>query len=364
MARLTKASKPKLSLTDKRRRHADPPALWLAVATGSVVFHVLLAVLILPLQAQRAGEGAELDPVAIDFVEVDPVAEAPEAPVAIAPNSTQSDVTAQQPEPQSAPPAQSIEAFPSLPPEPEPTLEPSPAPPQPPPEPPQAPVEEVPAPESPTPESPAPAQSEQPVDSPPENLDSSETGSDQVADADNATADPSPADGSASAEGGDTNPDSSSTSSSGLPGVTVDANASPTGLMVRPVVSQRSDRPFDLPTQLATIKPGRDRLPDPNSFGCPVEPGMEATLTPQEQYAQYLAEANAFLGTSVNVNVTVEADGRVSEAQIGAGSGNNAYDQLAVCLVENWLEFNPALREGAPWASDNQQVTIIISSIQ
>jgi TonB family protein len=60
----------------------------------------------------------------------------------------------------------------------------------------------------------------------------------------------------------------------------------------------------------------------------------------------------------------VEADGRVSEAQIGAGSGNNAYDQLAVCLVENWLEFNPALREGAPWASDNQQVTIIISSIQ
>lgn len=363
MARLTKASKPKLPLTDKRRRHADPPALWLAVATGSVVFHVLLAALISPLQAQRVGEGAELDPVAIDFVEIDPVAE---APVAIATDSTQSNAPAQQPEPQSAPPAQSIEAFPSLPPEPEPTLEPSPALPQPPfqppPEPPQSPVEEAPAPESPAPAQ--PEQSEQPADSPPENLDSSETGSDQVADADNATADPASADGSASAEGGDANPDSSSTGSSGLPGVAVDANASPTGLMVSPVVSRRPDRPFDLPTQLATVKPGRDRLPDPNSFGCPVEPGMEAILTPQEQYAQYLAEANAFLGTSVNVNVTVEADGRVSEAQIGAGSGNNAYDQLAVCLVENWLEFNPASREGAPWASDNQQVTIIISSIQ
>jgi TonB family protein len=101
------------------------------------------------------------------------------------------------------------------------------------------------------------------------------------------------------------------------------------------------------------------------AIACLTQTILAARLSQEwRQYAQYLAEANAFWGTSVNVNVTVEADGRVSEAQIGAGSGNNAYDQLAVCLVENWLEFNPALREGAPWASDNQQVTIIISSIQ
>ncbi|NJO51698.1 MAG: energy transducer TonB [Leptolyngbyaceae cyanobacterium RM2_2_4] len=295
--------------------------------------------------------GAASDyPVAIDLVELDPTAE---APVAIASNSTQSDATTQQLESQPSPSTQPIEAFPSPPPEPEPTLEPPELPLEPPIEPP---VEEPPAP------APPPTESEQSTDSSTENPDSGEPDSDSGAGTGGETT--APADEPASAGGeGNTNPDAS-TSDSGLPTVPVDANVNSTGWVVNPVVSQRPDRLFDIPTQLATVKPGRDRLPDPTSFGCPVEPGGTAQ-TAQEQYAQYLAEADAYLGTPVDVNVRVEANGSVSDAQIGnTASESYAYNQLALCLVTNWLEFNPALQEGVPWASDNQQVTITISSIQ
>jgi len=358
MARLTKATKPKLPFTDTRRRHADPPVLWLAVATGSVVFHLLLAVIILPLQAQRAGEALQLDPVAIDLVEVDPSVDlSGEAPVAIAPNATQSGVVAQQPELQPSPPDQSIEAFPSPPPEPEPA-------PEPPPEPLVEPPIEPPVEEPSAPVPPSPTESEQPTDSSTENPETIPPDAGQVTGADDATTAPAPADDSVVAGGGNADP-TSPTGDSGLPGVTVDSNVNPTSLAISPIISQRPDRPFDVPTQLATVKPGRDRLPDPASFGCPVEPGMEAQMTEQEQYAQYLAEAAPFLNTPVNINVTVEANGQVSEASVGSeASDSYAYNQLAVCLVTNWLEFNPALRDGVPWASDNQQVTIIISSIQ
>ncbi|NJN57808.1 MAG: energy transducer TonB [Leptolyngbyaceae cyanobacterium SL_5_9] len=348
MARLTQAPKPKLPTTDKRRRHTDPPALWLMVATGSVVFHLLLVIIILPLQARRAGEQPQIAPVAIDLVELDPTAE---VPVAIAPNSTQSDTATQQLEFQPSPSIQPIEAFPPPPPE----LEPTPEPPEPPPEPP---VEEPPTPV------PPPTESERSTDSSTEETDSGETDSTPGTSTGGGTTAPAPADESASAGGeGNTNPDSS-TSDSGLPTVSVDANVQSTGWVISPVVSPRPDRPFDIPTQLATVKSGRDRLPDPTSFGCPIEPGGTAQ-TAEEQYAQYLAEADAYLGTPVNVNVTVESNGFVSDAQIGnTASDSHAYNQLALCLVTNWLEFNPALREGVPWASDNQQVTITISSVQ
>jgi outer membrane biosynthesis protein TonB len=349
MARSTKATKPKLPITDKTRRHADPPNLWLTVATGSVVFHLLLAVIILPLQARRVGEESQLNPVAIDLVELDPA----ETPVAIAHSTTQSDAIEL---PQAPPPAQSIEAFPSPPPEPEhipapsaePSAEPIPAPPI------EEPLDRQP---------PVPSESEQPPDSLPE-LDSGETDADadQGSDADAATADPASADDSSGA-GEQADPDSSSTGDPGLPGVIVDSTVNPTGWATSAVVSQRPDRPFDLPTQLATVKPGFERLPEPTHFGCPITSGTEPGRTEQEQYAQYLAEAAPYLDTPVSVNITVEADGQVSDAYIGGTtSGNNAHEQLAVCLVTNWLEFNPALREGEPWASDNQQVTITISS--
>lgn len=325
------------------------------VATGSVVFHLLLLTIILPLQARRAGEQPQIAPVAIDLVELDPTAE---APVAIAPNSTQSDTTAQQLESQPSPSIQSIEAFPSPPPELEPTPE-SPEPPEPLLEPPlEPPVEEPSAPV------PPPTESEQSTDSSTEEPDSGETDSAPGTSTGGGTTAPAPTDEPVSAGGeGNTNPDSS-TSDSGLSTVSVDANVRSTGWVISPVVSRRPDRPFDIPTQLATVKSGRDRLPDPTSFGCPVEPGGTAQTT-QEQYAQYLAEADAYLGTPVDVNVIVEANGSVSDAQIGnTASDSYAYNQLALCLVTNWLEFNPALREGVPWASDNQQVTITISSIQ
>jgi TonB family protein len=339
--------------------------LWLAVATGSVLFHLLLAVVILPLQVRRAGEEPQLDPVEIDLVEIDPAAT---NPVAIAPEP-QPNAIAQQPQsqPQPSSPAQAIEAFPTPPPpEPEPIPEPSP---ELIPEPSAEPISEPPveprveAPADPVPS--PPAESEQPADSTsPENLGSSESDPDPSTDADNAAPDPGSVDDSAGAGGGNINP-TSPTGDPGLPGVTVDSNANPTGWVTSAIVSERLDRPFDVPTQIATLKPGRDRLPDPTNFGCPIEPGMETTLTQQEQYAQYLAEANPYLGTPVDVHVTVEANGQVSDAQVGnTSSGSNAYDQLAVCLVKNWLEFNPALRDGVPWASDNQQVTITISSIQ
>jgi TonB family protein len=355
MARLTQAPKPKLPTTDKRRRHTDPPALWLMVASGSVAFHLLLVIIILPLQARRAGEQPQIAPVAIDLVELDPTAE---VPVAIAPNSTQSDTAAQQLEIQPSPSTQSIEAFPSPPPE----LEPTPEPPEPPPEPPVEPPIEPPVEEPPAP-APPPTEPEQSTDSSTEEPDSGETDSAPGTSTGGGTTAPAPTDEPTSAGGeGNTNPDS--TSDSGLPTVPVDANVHSTGWVINPVVSQRPDRPFDIPTQLATVKSGRDRLPDPTSFGCPIEPGGTAQ-TAQEQYAQYLTEADAYLGTPVDVNVTVEANGSVSDAQIGnTASDSYAYNQLALCLVTNWLEFNPALREGVPWASDNQQVTITISSIQ
>ncbi|MBD1867716.1 TonB family protein [Cyanobacteria bacterium FACHB-471] len=372
MARLTKAPKPKLLITDKRRRHTDPPNLWLAVATGSVLFHLLLAVVILPLQGRRAGEEPQLDPVAVDLVEIDPAAT---NPVAIAPNAPQSNAIAQQPEPQPSSTTPPIEAFSAPPPDPQPISEPSPEPipepsPEPTPELSPEPIPEQPAePQVEASPDPVPSPStepEQPADStPPENLGSTEADPVPDTDPDNATTDPAPVDDSAVAEGGGNANSTPPTGDPGLPGVTVNSNANPTGWVTSAIVSQRPDRPFDVPTQIATVSPGRDRLPDPTSFGCQVEPGMETALTPQEQYAQYLAEANPYLGTPVEVHVTVEANGQVSAAQVGnTSSGSYAYDQLAVCLVQNWLEFNPALRDGEPWASDNQQVTITISSIQ
>lgn len=358
MARLTKATKPKLPFTDTRRRHTDPPVLWLAVATGSVVFHLLLAVIILPLQARRAGEALQLDPVAIDWVEIDPsVDPSVETPVAIAPASPSSDSTVAQP-PESSPPP--VETFPTPPPEPipQPTPEPIPEPiPEPSPETELEPSVEEPIP---APIPPSPAEPPQPADesSPTDNLspDVTTADSEDSNPGDGSTESTSPDDGSSPAPaGGDT----------GLPSVAVDANPNAVGWQTSAIVSPRPDRPFDVPTELAMVRPGRDRLPDPASFGCPVEPGMEAQMTEQEQYAQYLAEATPFLNTPVNINVTVEANGQVSEASVGSeASDSYAYNQLAVCLVTNWLEFDPAVRDGVPWASDNQQVTIIISSIQ
>jgi len=57
---------------------------------------------------------------------------------------------------------------------------------------------------------------------------------------------------------------------------------------------------------------------------------------------------------TVQLQVLVETDGRISAAYVvpGQGSGNDAVDSLAACLVQDRLSLIPAYAGGAPIRTD------------
>jgi TonB family protein len=101
-----------------------------------------------------------------------------------------------------------------------------------------------------------------------------------------------------------------------------------------------------------------------------VEADIEQSAQPQIEMQRFLTnsqlppcavtpEAVYFLGKTVAMRVTTDAEGQVMQTVTEKSSQNLAYDELASCLVKNW-SFKPAIAHGQPAKSDGLVVQITI----
>ncbi len=100
----------------------------------------------------------------------------------------------------------------------------------------------------------------------------------------------------------------------------------------------------NIPDQMA--QPNQEQMvftPDPFSSPCQLEP-----------------EVPRFLGTAVNLRVTISEVGEVLQVQLQDLEMMNAYTQLAECLVSE-AEFDPALKDGEAIWSNHTLVTVTLT---
>ncbi|MBD2098611.1 hypothetical protein H6F90_26465 [Trichocoleus sp. FACHB-591] len=387
------------------RRHADPPNLWLAVLSGSIVIHVLLALTlrwwsirvaiaqssnassapievvdIAPETASIEAEAAPTAPIAPDPVtdsappqaddgvavlEPGVTAILPESVEATVPSPSPSPPVSQPPQPSSATPPASLPFTPPVLPNPQASPEPSRDPE------PEANVVPPPADNNQAPVAPDNG-SEAPTESniPPEQT-SEDTG-----------ALPAP-EGQTTQEGSEAplgNPDSASeeseTESNPLPPaptvpdsappptdgglgeaigqVPVSQDPNPAGFQASLTGVSVPENVGDIPDYPAEPKvTNQTFFSDASSFGCLLEP-----------------ESRRYYGELVELRITIDEQGRVSnregEIEVIKPSASPAYDELAKCVITSW-DFTPAsnlIKENEKSeVSSNLNVSITINLI-
>ncbi|MBW4654163.1 MAG: TonB family protein [Kaiparowitsia implicata GSE-PSE-MK54-09C] len=151
-------------------------------------------------------------------------------------------------------------------------------------------------------------------------------------------------------DGGD-RPSSGNPTDGILPDVAIGGEAMPTSL-VATIVSTRSvpesENPRDIPEIPAQVlDTSRTFLADPTQSGnCLIQP-----------------ESLPWFGVEVDIQVTIDASGRVIGTTVRNSSGNADYADLAACLVQRW-EFSPATTEGMAIASDYLIVSVVVNRAQ
>lgn len=370
-----------------QRRHRDPSGLWSRVWSGSVVLHVLLLLVLLPslkTAAERSRGGGTATP--IELVDVGaiapdttpdpttvpnrPAAEAPPemparpapaatpaavatpplpppAPAAIPPAvfaPTPAPVEASRPSPIASPPTPTPVPTPSpLPPSPVP-VQPSPfVPPEPPPVLGRSPLP-IPVP---FPNVPNAGQPSEPTESPfPAPGTNPTGGSTPVDNPGDAAANPAPGSGAPGIDTPASGPDSGTADDLGE--VEIGRQPTPTTLTLS-VVSVRHLSPqetADIPEENAEL----------------LTSSMSVIADPtQPNYCPLFPDSLAGFGAPVTLRLTVEADGRVSRAEVQQPAPSNyAYSDLVQCLVQTGLRFRPALDSGIERPSDNTLVEVTV----
>ena len=118
--------------------------------------------------------------------------------------------------------------------------------------------------------------------------------------------------------------------------------------------------------QAADIPPEQLENPPPDTIAQPTEivNGMSSySFVADPKVSSCIpdpAAASAIgSGTKVAVQVSTDETGKVVEAALLQPSQNPSYDQLAVCLVQNW-SFQPAIAAGQPVSSKALVVLVTI----
>ncbi|MBD3881687.1 TonB family protein [Phormidium tenue FACHB-886] len=366
MAQLTTQ---KTQATRSTRRPAEPGWLWFLLVGGSVAAHLLAVALILPFVGRAAPREAAIDAAPVDFVELP----ANPAPVETVAKPVEPAPTTAPPPTQAAPPTEVAPSdisvvLPSTPP----AIDPAPPEPNAPASAVASPAPESPTPESPTPESPAP---ESPA--PTEPMPPAET----------QPPEPQPTEPQSAA----TQPTETPPAETQSPEPQPTAAAQPSTLPTEPqpaaplIVTERIDRavpdvsetlPIDPtpPTPLAQVNTDREAQPITlvASLQAADVPPEQLETPPPDTIAQpgdvvdgisrrsFVSDPQASAcipdvasipaigsGAQVAVQVGTDAAGQVVETAVLQPSQNPAYDQLAVCLVEQW-SFQPATAQGQP----------------
>ncbi|NJO43519.1 MAG: hypothetical protein HC865_23785 [Cyanobacteria bacterium RU_5_0] len=342
-----------------RRQTPDPPWLWLALIGGSVAAHGVLFTVALPWLDRSLANPEETGAVAIDLIEI-PASDGETAP----PQSTSPQPTAPtEPAPiapapnQSVPDSDNIALAPQTP---EPTIVPSPSPlveepsPEPTPTPSETPSEPLPEPEPSNlpPQTPAPSPTPTPTPTPDANpstsadsslpLDGNSEGSDELPPLPSITSVPPGSPPSSGTDGdllGQTLVDRTPVTTELIATVTVDLSPSSSP---EPIASETAAYPI--------------RETQPVDLSCLASLDSETAETGQDQ------GFSEVLGTPVEMEVTIAADGSVAEPRLLPRQQNlsAAYVRVAVCLVEKW-EFEPASTNGQP---QNSRLTVSIMIVR
>ncbi|WP_205369577.1 hypothetical protein [Thermoleptolyngbya sp. PKUAC-SCTB121] len=375
-----------------QRRHRDPSGLWSRVCSGSVVLHILLLLAVLPslkTAVERSRGGGAATP--IELIDVGAIAPdttpdpatVPASPVAPAP----AEVSAPPPAATPAPPPLPVAPLPAPaaippavlapvpvetpPPSPiapppvvsPPTPIPTPAPiptPTPPPQPPSpAPVQPSPF----VPPEPPPVLGREPLPPPrpfPDAGSPSESteppfptpgqtpigGGNPVNNPGDVAANPAPGSGAPSIDTPASGPDSGTGDDLGE--VVIGRQPTPTSLTLS-VAAVRYLSPqdtADIPEDNAELLTSRiSVLADPTQpNSCPLFP-----------------DSVVGFGAPVTLRLAVEADGRVSRAEVQQPAPTNyAYTELVQCLAQTGLQFRPALDSGIARPSDNTLVEVTV----
>ncbi|HEY9878078.1 MAG TPA: energy transducer TonB [Leptolyngbyaceae cyanobacterium] len=114
-----------------------------------------------------------------------------------------------------------------------------------------------------------------------------------------------------------------------------DGNGSGGGQLV-PLKIQADPNGRDLPDVLPQFQYGESLLIQPYLAGCGGNIGSFSSLS----------------AATVQMRLTVEADGRISQAAVVQSSGDPTADALAICLVQQGLHLTPATTEGVGRPTD------------
>jgi TonB family protein len=339
-------------------RSTEPGWFWIVLIGGSIALHLVAVALILPLVGRS--RSAAIDSTPVDFVELSdaptspapivsaPIAPALPAPAQAAPAASQATLPSgisavpawTQPVTQPAP-ASPIAPLPSAPPEsqsPVPSSEPI-----------------APSPIAPMPTAPA----ETPIATP------AETPIAQASPAIPQSLPPSPTP--------QVSPSAPLVSTLPIDQAVPDVSqtlavpsADPSQL--RQVQTSREAQPIQLVASLqaADIPPAQLENPPPDTIAQPTEiaNGVSSYIfVADPKVSSCIPDAAAASaigsGTKVVVQVSTDAAGKVVEAALLQPSQNPSYDQLAVCLVQNW-SFQPAIAAGQPVPSKALVVLVTI----
>ncbi|MEP0868402.1 TonB family protein [Trichocoleus desertorum AS-A10] len=388
------------------RRHADPPNLWLAVLSGSIVIHVLLALTLrwsirvaIAQPSNASSAPIEVVDIAPETASIEAEAAAPTAPIAqdpvtdsappqaddgvavlepgvtailpesveaTAPSPSPSPPISQPPQPSSATPPASLPFTPPVLPNPQASPEPRRDPE------PEANVVPPPADNNQAPVAPDNG-SETPTESniPPEQT-SEDTGALPAPEGQTGTTQ----EGSEAPLG---NPDSASeeseTESNSLPpGPTVpDSAPAPTdgglGEAIGQVPVSQDPVPAEFQASLSVTEPGgpgavdfHDQLATPKATSktFPSDPTSVSGCVLVPESVQYF-------GQSVELRIAIDEQGRVLDdaTVVRQSSGSESFDQLATCVIASW-EFNPAfdrINNVESRVSSNLDVFVTIKSI-
>ena len=352
-------------------RPAEPRWFWLVLIGGSIALHLVAVALIMPLVG-RATRSSAIDAIPVDIVELPPNAPAPTAlaaptPLAPAASASQAPVS---PAANQAPLPSGINAVPTLP---QPTRSPAPPVAKPPPQ--EIARSPVPSPElspvispepsiapstepspSATPESPSPQPTEQ-ASTLPSSVLTSPVPLSPVPQS--PTPQPSP-----SAPLGSTLPIDQAVPdvSQTLPIPSADPS------QLARVQTSREAQPVQLVASLqaADIPPEQLENPPPDTIAQPTEiaNGISSySFVADPKVSSCIPEPAAASaigsGTKVAVQVSTDITGKVIDTAVLQPSQNPSYDQLAVCLVQNW-SFQPAIAAGLPVPSKALVVLVTI----
>jgi TonB family protein len=382
------------------QRNAESSWLWVALIGGSIGIHVLVAVLVLPFVGRTSSSQEAIAATPVDFIEL-PNQSSPELPpasssseeaIAPAPSAASNAASSSPPSsngiglisavPSPSPPEPSPE--PSVESSPEPSIEPSPEPSvEPSIEPPIEPSVE----DSPSPEPTLPQEtSNSPVPAEPSAADQSTTGSPTAELPEQSAASPTtettatslpdqqqavnsipqpstpqpsaspfftiPIDRAIPDVSETLTPAPESVDPSQLAQVETEQEAEPVRLtallQVASVPAEELENPPD------TIAQPKDTVDGISRYSFVADPTTSACLPNAEAVPSIEAE------TAVAVQVVTNEQGQVEEAILRQSSENPAYDDLVICLVENW-EYQPAIAQGQPVASNALMVWVTVS---